>query len=81
MGVGGGFWDELEPVKQDKGLEWLQGKRVAIDLSYWIVQQQSAVGTLARKPHLRILFFRIVNLISRVRYFCSCNGSANQCSF
>jgi flap endonuclease GEN len=81
MGVGGGFWDELGPVKQDKGLEWLQGKRVAIDLSYWIVQQQSAVGTLARKPHLRILFFRIVNLISRVRHFGSCNGSANQFSF
>lgn len=66
MGVRGGFWDELRVVSKRKSLDWLHGKRLAVDLSYWVVQQQTAVGGLVRKPHLRILLFRVVNLISRV---------------
>uniref|UniRef100_A0A7I4ACV3 Flap endonuclease GEN-like 1 n=1 Tax=Physcomitrium patens TaxID=3218 RepID=A0A7I4ACV3_PHYPA len=65
MGVRGGFWDELRVVSKRKSLDWLHGKRLAVDLSYWVVQQQTAVGGLVRKPHLRILLFRVVNLISR----------------
>jgi hypothetical protein len=66
MGVGGGFWDELRVVKKCQELEWLRHKKLAIDLSYWIVQQNLAVKGLARKPHLRLLLFRVVKLVAGV---------------
>jgi hypothetical protein len=66
MGVGGGFWDELRVVKKCQELEWLRHKKLAIDLSYWIVQQNLAVKGLARKPHLRLLLFRVVKVVAGV---------------
>ncbi len=68
MGVGGGFWDELRVVKKCQELEWLRHKKLAIDLSYWIVQQNLAVKGLARKPHLRLLLFRVVKFLCGVFY-------------
>jgi flap endonuclease GEN len=69
MGVGGGFWDLLKPIAQFEDLDYLRGKRVAIDLSVWIVQQETALKGNARKPHLRVTLFRVINLVSKVLFF------------
>ncbi|KAJ7198934.1 hypothetical protein O6H91_Y499300 [Diphasiastrum complanatum] len=66
MGIGGGFWDVLRPIARLEDLSSLRGKKVAIDLSYWMIQQQRAVKGSARNPHLRLTFFRVVNLVARV---------------
>nr|CAD1821553.1 unnamed protein product [Ananas comosus var. bracteatus] len=48
MGVGGNFWDLLKPYARQEGVDFLRDKRVAVDLSFWIVQHDAAVR--ARSP-------------------------------
>ena len=66
MGVGGNFWELLKPYSRNEGFDFLRNKRVAIDLSFWIVQHNNAIKTPVKKPHLRLTFFRTVNLFSKV---------------
>ncbi|KAL7121236.1 hypothetical protein ACP275_02G170800 [Erythranthe tilingii] len=65
MGVGGHFWDLLKPQANFEGFDFLRNKRVAVDLSYWVVQHETAIKGHARKPHIRLTFFRTVNLFSK----------------
>ncbi|KAG5387650.1 hypothetical protein IGI04_039120 [Brassica rapa subsp. trilocularis] len=65
MGVGGKFWDLLRPIGRHEGSDYLRDKRVAVDLSFWIIQHETAVKGLALKPHLRLTFFRTINLFSK----------------
>ncbi|PIN16238.1 Spleen exonuclease [Handroanthus impetiginosus] len=65
MGVGGRFWDLLKPHARFEGFDFLRNKRVAVDLSYWIVQHETAIKGYARNPHIRITFFRTVNLLAK----------------
>ncbi|OWM88286.1 flap endonuclease GEN-like 1 [Punica granatum] len=70
MGVGGNFWDLLKPYARHEGFGFLRNKRVAVDLSYWIVQHETAIKAAhARKPHLRLTFFRTINLFSKFGAF------------
>ncbi|CAK7347995.1 unnamed protein product [Dovyalis caffra] len=70
MGVGGKFWDLLKPYARYEGPDYLREKRVAVDLSYWIVQHETAIkGTHVRQPHLRLTFFRTINLFSKFGVF------------
>lgn len=69
MGVGGNFWDLLKPYARQEGFDFLRNKRVAVDLSYWIVQHETAIKGFARKPHLRLTFFRTINLFSKVQLY------------
>lgn len=71
MGVGGNFWDLLRPYAQQRGFDFLRNKRVAVDLSFWIVQHETAVKGFVLKPHLRLTFFRTINLFSKVPFFIS----------
>lgn len=68
MGVGGKFWDLLKPYARHEGFDFLRNKRVAVDLSFWIVQHETAIKDHARSPHLRITFFRTINLFSKVQF-------------
>ncbi|KAK9273913.1 hypothetical protein L1049_018725 [Liquidambar formosana] len=65
MGVGGNFWDLLKPYARPEGFDYLRNKRVAVDLSFWIVQQETAVKAHIRNPHIRLTFFRTINLFSK----------------
>ncbi|KAK6162445.1 hypothetical protein DH2020_002286 [Rehmannia glutinosa] len=65
MGVGGHFWDLLKPQARFEGYDFLRNKRVAVDLSYWIVQHETAIKGYIRKPHIRLTFFRTVILFSK----------------
>ncbi|KAL8062585.1 hypothetical protein ABFX02_02G157600 [Erythranthe guttata] len=65
MGVGGHFWDLLKPHASFEGFDFLRNKMVAVDLSYWVVQHETAIKGHARKPHIRLTFFRTVNLFSK----------------
>ncbi|XP_076903498.1 flap endonuclease GEN-like 1 [Bidens hawaiensis] len=67
MGVGGNFWDLLKPYARTEqgGFDFLRNKRVAIDLSYWIVQHETAIKAHTRNPHLRLTFFRTINIFSK----------------
>ncbi|KAF5733000.1 flap endonuclease GEN-like 1-like isoform X2 [Tripterygium wilfordii] len=69
MGVGGGFWDLLKPYARPEGPDFLRNKRVAVDLSYWIVQHETAIKNYIRNPHLRLTFFRTINLFSKFGAF------------
>lgn len=70
MGVGGGFWEELKPVVRKQNLDSLRGKKLAIDLSYWMIQTLTAVkGARIRKPHIRLLFFRTIQLVAKIGSF------------
>ncbi|KAD4178074.1 hypothetical protein R6Q59_021610 [Mikania micrantha] len=69
MGVGGNFWDMLKPCARTEGFDFLRNKRVAIDLSYWIVQHERAIKVHTRNPHLRLTFFRTINLFSKFGAF------------
>ncbi|KAL7608696.1 hypothetical protein Lser_V15G14328 [Lactuca serriola] len=69
MGVGGNFWDILKPYARTEGFDFLRNKRVAIDLSYWIVQHETAIKVHTRNPHLRLTFFRTINLLSKFGAF------------
>ncbi|CAH2039356.1 unnamed protein product [Thlaspi arvense] len=65
MGVGGKFWDLLRPYARHEGFHYLRDKRVAVDLSFWIIQHETAVKGFVLKPHLRLTFFRTINLFSK----------------
>ncbi|KAB2017421.1 hypothetical protein ES319_D08G162300v1 [Gossypium barbadense] len=69
MGVGGKFWELLKPYARFEGFDFLRDKKVAIDLSFWIVQQETALKNQALNPHLRLTFFRTVNLFSKFGVF------------
>ncbi|KAK8504120.1 hypothetical protein V6N13_132060 [Hibiscus sabdariffa] len=69
MGVGGKFWELLKPYARFEGFDFLRDKKVAIDLSYWIVQHETAIRSKAFNPHLRLTFFRTVNLFSKFGVF------------
>lgn len=69
MGVGGHFWDLLKPYGRSEGFDFLRNKRVAVDLSYWIVQHETAIKGYTRNPHLRLTFFRTINLFSKFGAF------------
>ncbi|OIV98750.1 hypothetical protein TanjilG_24921 [Lupinus angustifolius] len=69
MGIGGNFWDLLKPYARNEGFDFLRNKRVAVDLSFWIVQHTNAIKTHVRKPHLRLTFFRTINLFSKFGAF------------
>ncbi|KAK7256739.1 hypothetical protein RIF29_30197 [Crotalaria pallida] len=69
MGVGGNFWDLLKPYARNEGFDFLRNKRVAVDLSFWIIQHETAIKTNVRKPHLRLFFFRTINLFSKFGAF------------
>ncbi|XP_022156154.1 flap endonuclease GEN-like 1 isoform X2 [Momordica charantia] len=69
MGVGGHFWDLLKPYARTEGFDFLRNKRVAVDLSFWIVQHETAIKTNARSPHLRLSFFRTVTLFAKFGAF------------
>lgn len=66
MGVGGSFWELLKPYARPEGFDYIRNKRVAVDLSFWIVQQETATKANVRNPHLRLTFFRTINLFSKV---------------
>ncbi|WCJ23135.1 Flap endonuclease GEN-like 1 [Euphorbia peplus] len=69
MGVGGKFWDLLKPYGRLEGHDFLRNKRVAVDLSYWIVQHETAIKGYVRNPHLRLTFYRTINLFSKFGAF------------
>ncbi|XP_027352671.1 flap endonuclease GEN-like 1 [Abrus precatorius] len=69
MGVGSNFWDLLKPYARNEGFDFLRNKRVAVDLSFWIVVHETAIKTRVRKPHLRLTFFRTINLFSKFGAF------------
>ncbi|KAL6124297.1 hypothetical protein ACLB2K_076811 [Fragaria x ananassa] len=69
MGVGGKFWDLLKPYARHEGFDFLRDKRVAVDLSFWIVQHETAIKARARSPHLRLTFFRTINLFAKFGAF------------
>ncbi|XP_078173175.1 5'-3' exonuclease family protein [Carex rostrata] len=72
MGVGGRFWELLKPYSKYEDIDFLRGKRVAIDLPFWIVQHDAAIRARlphARNPHLRTTFFRTVALFSKMGVF------------
>lgn len=69
MGVGGNFWDLLKPFARPQGPDFLRDKRVAVDLSFWIVQHETAIKNDIRNPHLRLTFFRTINLFSKFGAF------------
>ncbi|KAI8021608.1 Flap endonuclease GEN-like 1 [Camellia lanceoleosa] len=69
MGVGGHFWDLLKPYSRTEGFDFLRNKRVAVDLSFWIVQHETAIRAYTRDPHLRLTFFRTINLFSKFGAF------------
>lgn len=79
MGVGGNFWDLLKPYARYEGFEFLRNKRVAVDLSYWVVQHETAIKGYTRNPHIRITFFRTVNLFSKVQVFFLFMGTTLRC--
>nr|POF08927.1 flap endonuclease gen-like 1 [Quercus suber] len=68
MGVGG-LWDLLKPYARLEGPDFLVNKRVAVDLSFWIVQHETAIKARVRNPHLRLTFFRTINLFSKFGAF------------
>ncbi|KAM6584906.1 hypothetical protein CsatB_011908 [Cannabis sativa] len=69
MGVGGKFWDLLKPYVRNEAFDFLRNKRVAVDLSFWIVQHETAIKDSVRNPHLRLTFFRTINLFSKFGAF------------
>ena len=76
MGVGGSFWDLLKPYARHEGAGYLRGRRVAVDLSFWVVSHSTAIRARlprARSPHLRTTFFRTLSLFAKVRchWWCS----------
>ncbi|KAL6005563.1 hypothetical protein ACLOJK_006130 [Asimina triloba] len=68
MGIGGHFWDLLKPYGRREDLDFLREKKVAVDLSFWTVQHETAIRKrgFARNPHLRITFLRTINLFSKL---------------
>ncbi|CAH9118095.1 unnamed protein product [Cuscuta europaea] len=69
MGAGGNFWDLLKPHARLEGFDFLRDKRVAVDLSYFIVQSETAIKGNFRNPHIRSIFFQTINLFSKFGTF------------
>ncbi|ONM22947.1 flap endonuclease GEN-like 1 [Zea mays] len=72
MGVGGSFWDLLKPCARHEGAGYLRGRRVAVDLSFWVVSHTTAIRARlprARSPHLRTTFFRTLSLFAKMGAF------------
>ncbi|CAN6218438.1 unnamed protein product [Urochloa humidicola] len=72
MGVGGSFWDLLKPYARHEGAGYLRGRRVAVDLSFWVISHSTAIrarSPRARKPHLRTTFFRTLSLFAKMGAF------------
>ncbi|KAM0823770.1 hypothetical protein ACQ4PT_070646 [Festuca glaucescens] len=72
MGVGGSLWDLLKPYARQEGPGFLRGRRVAVDLSFWIVSHSTAIRARsphARHPHIRTTFFRTLALFSKMGAF------------
>ncbi|XP_020571887.1 flap endonuclease GEN-like 1 [Phalaenopsis equestris] len=72
MGVGGNFWDLLKPYARFEGVDFLRDKRVAVDLSFWIVQHDAAIRSKnpgVRNPYLRTTFFRTLALFTKLGAF------------
>ncbi|KAL9234429.1 hypothetical protein vseg_009301 [Gypsophila vaccaria] len=70
MGVGGNFWEILKPYAKYEGFDYLRNKKVAVDLSFWIVQHETALkSTRVINPHLRLTFFRTIILFSKFGAF------------
>uniref|UniRef100_A0A453LD86 Flap endonuclease GEN-like 1 n=1 Tax=Aegilops tauschii subsp. strangulata TaxID=200361 RepID=A0A453LD86_AEGTS len=72
MGVGGSFWDLLKPYARQEGPGYLRGRRVAVDLSFWIVSHSTAIRARsphARRPHVRNTFFRTLSLFAKMGAF------------
>ncbi|GFY40633.1 flap endonuclease GEN homolog 1 [Trichonephila inaurata madagascariensis] len=63
MGVTG-LWNILSEICERKSLDYLSGKKVAVDLSGWVVQAIQCKGlNTVKNPHLRNLFFRVSALL------------------
>ncbi|CAL1268476.1 unnamed protein product [Larinioides sclopetarius] len=63
MGVTG-LWSILSELCERKDIKYLCGKRVAVDLSGWVVQAIQCKGLSAVKnPHVRNLFYRVSGLL------------------
>ncbi|GFQ94478.1 flap endonuclease GEN homolog 1 [Trichonephila clavata] len=63
MGVTG-LWIILSEICERKNLDYLSGKKVAVDLSGWVVQAIQCKGlNTVKNPHLRNLFFRVSALL------------------
>lgn len=78
MGIGAKFWDALKPYAKHEGFDFLRNKKVAVDLSLWIVQHNTALNSSnVRNPHIRLTFFRTINLFSKVNFFNSANFCLN----
>lgn len=56
------LWEVLAPVARKVQLEDLRGKRLAVDLSGWIVESEQ-MRTKMRQPTIRNLFFRCNKLL------------------
>ncbi|KAK8935001.1 Flap endonuclease GEN-like 1 [Platanthera zijinensis] len=72
MGIGGSFWDLLKPYARFEGVDFLRDKRVAVDLSFWVVQHDAAIhrkNPSVRSPHLRVTFFRTLALFTKLGAF------------
>ncbi|GJN30262.1 hypothetical protein PR202_gb18553 [Eleusine coracana subsp. coracana] len=72
MGVGGSFWDLLKPYARHEDAGYLRGRRVAVDLPFWIISHTTAIrarSPLARRPHLRTTFFRTLSLFAKLGAF------------
>ncbi|CAI0425225.1 unnamed protein product, partial [Linum tenue] len=57
------------PYARYEDPDFLRDKWVAVDLSYWIVQNETAIKTYVLNPHLRLTFFRTINLFSKFGAF------------
>ena len=58
------LWGILDSVKEKKGLDYMRGQVLCIDLSIWIVEAKKTLEfvTSVKKPHLRNLLFRVLSL-------------------
>uniref|UniRef100_A0A914W4W0 Flap endonuclease GEN-like 1 n=1 Tax=Plectus sambesii TaxID=2011161 RepID=A0A914W4W0_9BILA len=72
------LWSILEPVRERRPLDDLDGESLAVDLGFWVCQMQTAVRSAAsglQKIYLRNLFFRIAALLQRnMRLFLVADG-------
>ncbi|CAB3408829.1 unnamed protein product [Caenorhabditis bovis] len=62
MGITG-LWKILEPTSTEIPLECLEGKKLAVDVSIWIYQAQTAYPSDQPYPHIRLLINRLCKLL------------------
>ncbi|KAJ8603777.1 hypothetical protein CTAYLR_000336 [Chrysophaeum taylorii] len=65
MGVKGPFWVQLKSCARSVSAESIEGKRLAIDMSAWLVEAESSkgLGVAHAHPHLFLVFSRVVKLL------------------